>query len=114
MTEEAGDAYDRGHTAGEIAARLAGHDRHFATINGSLAAVALEMHALTLAVQRLGDQAVSRDATVITTAKALKDAEDARRDNAERAWSPVSRLLAVVGGFAALATVVGLYFAFHK
>jgi hypothetical protein len=114
VTEEAGDAYDRGHTAGEIAARLAGHDKHFATINGSLAEVAREMHSLTLAVQRLGDQAVSRDATVITTAAALKDAEAARRDNSEHAWSPIARLLAVLGGLAAVATVFGLYLAFHK
>ncbi len=99
-------AYDRGVAAGEIAARLAGHDKHFAAINGSLADVAREMHALTLAVQRLGDQAVSRDATVVTTAAALKDAEDARRSKSETSWSPFARGIAVV---ATLATVAGLF-----
>jgi hypothetical protein len=109
------DAYDRGHMAGEINARLAGHDRHFQTINGSLADVAKEMHGLTLAVQRLGDQAVARDATVVTTAKALKDAEDARRAQSDQSWSPFARLLAVLGGLAALAAVAGLYLALvHK
>lgn len=100
------DAYDRGHIAGEIAARLAGHDKHFAAINGSLADIAREMHANTLAVQRLGDQAVARDATVITTAKALKDADDARRAKAEWSWMPFARLIAVVGGLAAVVVVV--------
>ena len=109
------DAYDRGHIAGEIAARLAGHDEHFAAINGSLANIAGEMHALTLAVQRLGDQAVARDATVVTTAAALKDAEDARRGKAEQIWTPFARMIAVLGGLAAVAAVVGLYLALvHK
>ena len=111
MADQPDNAYDRGHTAGEIAERLAGHDRHFAAINGSLADVAREMHSLTLAVQRLGDQAVARDATVVTTAKALKEAEDARRAKTEQSWTPVARLLAVLGGLAALAAVAGLYLA---
>jgi len=105
MAEPPSD-FDRGHLAGEIAARLAGHDQHFASINGSLADIANEMHALTLAVQRLGDQAVSRDATVVTTAAALKDAEDARRSKSESSWSPVQKAFAVL---AAIATAVGLY-----
>ena len=103
--------FDRGHTAGEIAARLAGHDKHFATINGSIGDMTREMHNLTLAVQRLGDQAVSRDATVVTTAAALKDAEEARRSQAESSWSPWQKLLAVIGGLVAL---VGLYLALRK
>jgi hypothetical protein len=101
------EAYDRGELAGQIAARLAGHDQHFAAINGSLADLAREMHDLTMAVQRLGDQAVSRDATVVTTAAALKDAEAARRDKADRSWSPLARLSAAIGGAAAL---IGSYF----
>lgn len=111
MSESPQDAYDRGAAAGEIAARLAGHDKHFATINGSLAEIAKEMHALTLAVQRLGDQAVSRDATVVTTAAALKDAEEARRSKDDQSWSPVARLFAVLGALAALAAVAGLILA---
>ena len=105
------DAYDRGHTAGGIAERLASHDRHFKAINGSLADIAKEMHALTLAVQRLGDQAVARDATVVTTAAALRDADEARRAQADRSWSPYARAIAVVGALAALASIVGLYLA---
>jgi hypothetical protein len=105
MAESSQEAFDRGAVAGEIAARLAGHDKHFAVINGSLDHVANELRDLTLAVQRLGDQAVSRDATVLTTAAALKEAEAARRDKSEQAWSPVAKAFAVI---AAVATVIGL------
>lgn len=103
------DDYQRGHAAGGINERLASHDRHFEAINGSLAQMAREMHNLTLAVQRLGDQAVARDATVVTTAAALKEAEDARRDRTDRSWSPFAKLFAVLGAASALAAVVGLY-----
>ena len=108
MGEQHADAYDRGHTAGGIAERLAGHDKHFAAINGHLGDLAEEMRGLRLAVQRLGDQAVARDATVVTTAAALRDAEEARRDKTEQAWSPVQRIYAALGAVAALAAVVGL------
>jgi hypothetical protein len=101
MAEENNESYDRGHVAGEIAARLAGHDKHFAAINGSLSDLANEMHLLTLAVQRLGDQAVSRDATVLTTAAALKDAEAARREKGNQSWSPWARIFATVAAVAA-------------
>jgi hypothetical protein len=100
--------YDLGHAAGEISARLADHDKHFASINGSLERVANEMHDLVLAVQRLADQAEANAKTVITTAAALKDAEAARRDRTEQGWEPWQKALAVLGG---LGVVVAIYFA---
>jgi len=113
-----GDEYLRGHAAGGIEERLAGHDRHFAAINGSLEKLVVQqvrsvaqMHDLTLAIQRLADQAVARDATVITTAAALEKAEAARRDRDSEWWSPVTRVLAVIGGLAALAAIVGVWLA---
>lgn len=105
MTEEQ-DAYERGHLAGEVAARLAAHDKHFAEINGSIKDLAHEMGAMVAAVQRLGDQAIARDATVVTTAAALKDAEEARRSKSETGWSPWQRGFAVL---AAIATLFGIY-----
>jgi hypothetical protein len=107
MSQAADEAYDRGHIAGGIDERLRGHDLHFAAINGQLVKVFEEMHALTLAVQRLGDQAVSRDATVVTTAAALKEAEAARRAKTEQSWTPVSKVFAALGALAALASVIG-------
>lgn len=66
---------------------------------------------MTLAVQRLGDQADAAAKTVVTTASALKDAEDARRGKAEQSWSPVQKLLAVVG---VIVAVAGLYLAYNR
>lgn len=106
MPESSQEAYDRGTVAGEISARLAGHDRHFASINGSLEKLAHEMHQLALAVQRLGDQAEASAATVVTTAAALANAEKARREQGDRAWSPWQKLIAAVGGLAAVVVVV--------
>lgn len=99
-------AYDRGVTDGRIDARLTGHDQHFATINGSLARIADEMHDVRLALQRLADQAVSDATTRIATAEALEKAELARRSRNEQRWSPVARLLAVLGAVVAVAGVV--------
>ena len=107
MSEPPSD-YDRGVIANAIETRLAGHDRHFEAINGSIARVASELHDLKLAMQRLADQAVARDATVITTASALKDADEARRHTADQRWSPWQKGFAVI---AALGVLVGLYFA---
>jgi hypothetical protein len=104
------DAYERGHVAGEIAARLADHDRHFAKINGSIADMTTEMHEVALGLQRLVDAMDSDRKTVVTTAAALKDAEAARRDKTEHAWSPLARVLAVIGS---LATVASLSLAWY-
>jgi hypothetical protein len=98
--------YKRGHDAGGIAERLDSHDRHFALINGSLADMVREIHGLALALQRLADQAVARDATVLTTAAALKEAEEARRDKTEQGWAPWQKALAVVAGLVAVAGLI--------
>jgi len=100
--------YGKGLEAGKVLQRLDGHDAHLERINGSMEKVATELAGVKLALQRLADQAVSRDATVITTAAALKDAEQARRDQAERSWSPVSRLSLVLGVLVSL-TALALY-----
>jgi hypothetical protein len=122
MGETPDSVYERGESAGRRDARLDGHDVHFAAINGQLAKFANEVHALTLSVQRLGDQLIADAATVLATAAALKDAESARREREaakreqkDRAWSPWARLAAAVGALAGLSTVVGvLYALFHR
>lgn len=105
VTESNQEAFDRGTVAGKIEQRLAGHDDHFRQINGSMARLADEMHQLVLAVQLLGAEAESRDKTVVITAAALKDAEQARRDKTEHAWSPLTRLSVAVGVLAGLIAV---------
>ena len=105
------DLYQRGHIDGAISARLDQHDKHFEAINGSIAGLRDEMHTLTLAVQRLGDAMTADRATVLTTAAALKDAEDARRDKSDQSWSPWTKVIAVLG---AVATAIGIYAYFAK
>ncbi len=97
--------FERGHAAGEIAARLANHDQHFATINGSIARVAEELHAMRMEIQRQGDRAEADRVTVRTTADALKEAEDARREAGEQRWTPMARIAAVAGALAAIAGI---------
>jgi len=104
------DAYERGHRAGGIDQRLDEHDRHFNKINGSMQTVADRLHELTLAVQGLRAQAEADARTRVATAAALKDADDARRRASEQTWSPWTKAFAVL---AALASAVGLYFAFR-
>ena len=101
-----GSGYNSGVIAGRIAERLDGHDTHFADINGSIKDLIGEVHGLRLDVQQLGLQAIARDATVVTTAAALKDADQARRDSAVQRWSPMAKALAVIGVLAAVAGVV--------
>jgi hypothetical protein len=100
MTEETrSEAYDRGVTAGDIAARLAGHDRHFATINGSLADLVTELHGLRTAVDRAADRTEASARRVLETADAVKAAGD-------RAWLPWSRTIALAAAGAAIASIV--------
>ncbi len=108
MSETPREAYDRGAAAGGIAERLASHDRHFEAINGNLARLADEMHGMTLAVQRLGDQAQADRETAITTAAALAAADAARRAKSETAWSPLTRLGVAVGIVATVVTLAYL------
>ena len=53
MTDPGKGDYERGHLAGEVAARLAGHDQHFAAINGHLADLSRMVAAQQLDVSRL-------------------------------------------------------------
>jgi len=106
--ETSSRAFDRGREAGEIAgqisARLEGHDRHFEAINGSIAKVAAELHVITLTMQRLADQAAARDATTVATSQARRDAGEAQRYTAADNWSRWQKVFAVL---AAIGVVVG-------
>jgi len=106
MTDESvQEGYDRGVIAGEVATRLAGHDKHFSSINGSLDRIAgtldqflARQNIMILEVQRLSDKATASAATVIATASALKDADEARRAQSVTAWSPWQKVLAAIAG----------------
>lgn len=102
--------YDRGHTAGTIDARLAEHDKHFAQINGSISSLVHEIQGLRLDLQKSVEQDVARDAQVIATAKALKDAVEARRDQSDQRWTPVARVAVILSSLAAgIGVVLAVY-----
>lgn len=123
MSESNQAAFDRGHLAGEIATRLAGHDKHLTTINGSLDRIAANQEAQTLAIQKQGDAftaklneviatATAAAQTVVATAEAVRLAGEAQRtadhdvaEKSERAWTPFQRVLAVVAGVAAAVVI---------
>lgn len=104
-TETPQAAFDRGVTAGEIAARLANHDVHFANINGHIGELVEGIHGMRLDIQRLADQAQASAKTLLATAEALKAANEARAEQSTRSWSPWVRVFAVV---AAVATIVSI------
>lgn len=119
MPESAQEAYERGALAGEISARLAGHDAHFAAINGHLATLAVDFREIKLSLQRMADQresdllivkatAEAVEKTVRSTAASLEDSRAERRHAAERDWSPYQRLFTVVAALATLAGLVAL------
>lgn len=102
------EEYDRGHVAGGIDARLATHDRHFAAINGSVDRMGTELAGVKLALQRLADAADADRRTVVSTAQALKEAEDTRRAAGSDRWSPWQKLAVLIGALSALAGIVAL------
>jgi len=106
--------YERGREEGEIAAtiaaRLLGHDKHFEAINGSVAKVATELHTLNLAVQRLADQAVARDAQTTKAFDTFRELDETRRSLAGESWSLWRRVAAyLVAAFMVTGTMVLLW-----
>ena len=112
MPETPEETYERGRLAGEINTRLAGHDLHFAQLNGSLKDVAGEMHNLALAVQHLSDQFTANEQKVIATAAALEAQNKTRREATDERLKP---LTVVVMIFAVVSALLNLYqFLVHK
>ncbi len=99
-------AYDRGEAAGKLAAEVAEQGRHLKTINGSMERVAKSLAELVLGIAALNQQMTADKETRISTAEALKNAEDARRDADETKWTPWQRIMLVVG---CIVGVLGLY-----
>jgi hypothetical protein len=97
VTEQGGE-----YRRGMVDQTLSEHAAHLAKINGSIDRFAHEVGQLTLAIQRLADAADADRSTVKVTAEALEKAEQARRDRSEQGWTPFQRVLAVLGGLAAV------------
>lgn len=107
MTETPQEAFARGSVAGEINARLAGHDEHFKAINGSIERLATSMEGVRLELQRNNDAQLARDATVVTTAAALEAARKTRQEQSEHVWAVPARIYAFLG---AIGIVIAIYF----
>ncbi len=93
---------------GRIAERLDGHEKRLAAINGSINKVGTELEGVRLELQRLGDNAIAASATVIATALALEKADTARRIKSDTNWSPIQKVIAIVGP---VLVAIGLYIA---
>ena len=106
--------YERGVIAGEIAQRLLEHDRHLDRVNGSMEIVAHRLTGVELALQRISDSMDADRVTVVKTAAALKDADDARRQKGERRWSPLARVAMAATTFAAILSGVAIILAHFK
>jgi chromosome segregation ATPase len=103
-------SYERGVKAGKVDEELANHGRRLDKINGSMEKVAERLSSIDhraggmeMSLQRLEDQMVAAKATVEATAKALREADEARRladetkrTTAEQRWTPVQRAVAVL------------------
>jgi hypothetical protein len=95
-------SYDRGRIDGEVRARLGSHDTEIAAIKRALTTVTQDIGSLVLATQHLNEAAQAEREKVVATAKALAEAESARRDKDKARWTPIERFTAVI------ASVVGL------
>jgi hypothetical protein len=106
--------YDQGVTAGKIEQQLTEHSQHLAKINGSIDDFVAETKVLVLVVQRLADAADADRAAAVKLAAALKEADDARRKQADAHWwKPMSRVLSAVIAAAAVIAVWISWTALH-
>lgn len=104
------DDFQRGKEAGEVMSRLAGHDSHFAAINGSIDRLGDEVHQLNIKIQRFSDAAEAREKTTAATAEALAAADETRRAEAEHKWSGFQRFFAVIACLAAVITIASILY----
>ena len=121
LTPEQQTAFERGRKSGQTDSTLEQHEDRLDKINGSLARFADEMSGLKLGVQRLGDEAHSAAATLIATAKALKDEREATAaalrlstERSVRRWTPAAQVATILGTFVmGMAVVVTIYLHYH-
>jgi hypothetical protein len=101
--------YERGRKEGETAATLANHAEHLDKINSSLETLAKQMSAQTLELHRISDLAVARGTAAEMAVTAVKEAEKARQEKADRTWLPWQRIVTFFAVMAALAAMINLY-----
>ena len=103
MSETSADAFARGHVAGVVDERLAGHDKQFKDMNGFVASTGKVLQELVLAVAALESGVVADKDTRLQTAAALKDAAEALRVKDDKTWLPLAR---AVGGISLVLGII--------
>jgi len=91
------DAYARGVLDGRVAIRLDHHDDQIAAMNTLLERTVDIAASQAATVQTLTEARVTDAATRVATADAVKEAKIAQEAQAQSAWSPMSKLIAIVG-----------------
>jgi chromosome segregation ATPase len=94
------DEFERGKVAGQVQE----HDRRLNALNGSLHSIDQRLENIELKQQHIIDTMVSDRTTLVTTAQALKDANNLRREKSEaqyeasdRKWNMPSKVFATIG-----------------
>ena len=112
------ESYDRGKQDGTIEAELREQRSHLVRINGSQEKFARELERMNnqreqqgLNIQALADAAKANERTAIALATALKEADEARRNQDTAKWSPLTRLGVGLGVLVSIATLGGIIYA---
>ena len=89
---------------GKIAGTVQEHDRRLNALNGSLLSIDERLESIAMKQQHVIDTMTSDQITRVTTAQALKDANNLRREKSEaqyeasdRKWSTPSKVIATIG-----------------
>jgi hypothetical protein len=96
--------YERGAIDGRVEARLDNQESRLDHVDDLLEKVGQDINGLVLATRHLEEAARADKETATATAKALADAEKARRDKTEERWTPLQRSLAVIAGTVGVAS----------
>lgn len=102
------ETFERGRVIGAIRARLDEHDQHFTSLNGSIDKLTTAVVGTNYSLDRLVTQDEMREDNALATARALKEAEEARKAHSEQVWTPVSRVISILSGIAASGTIVSI------
>jgi len=103
-------SYNRGFLDGRITTRLDHHAEQIAATNVLLDRTVEISQTMASTVQTLTEARVTDAATRVATAEAVKEAKVAQEAQASQSWSPMAKLIAVVGAIGVVfGIIVGLW-----
>lgn len=104
-------SYNRGFLDGRITTRLDHHAEQIAATNVLLDRTVEISQTMASTVQTLTEARVTDAATRVATAEAVKEAKNAQEAAATTAWSPMAKLIAVVGSVVGILGLAALLWA---